>query len=164
MHNIDDEFFDISYYKGRLKVLENNEEYKKQKEILDKADQELKEANNLLKKSKLPISIKNKINLVRWFMYLRTETIDHFMLVNKAYKPVFISLSKIFNLPIDAVLHMTYKEIIDSLKEGKLIISSDLIMDRTKNGYAYLIAPHGSYLVTGKEVDELQNIVIPKRR
>ena len=162
LHNIDDEFFDISYYKGRLKVLENNEEYKKKKEILDKADQELKEANNLLKKSKLPISIKNKINLVRWFMYLRTETIDHFMLVNKAYKPIFSSLSKIFNLPIDAVLHMTYKEIIDSLKEDRLAISRELIMDRTKNGYAYLIAPHGSFLVTGEEVDELQDIVIPK--
>lgn len=162
LHNIDDEFFDISYYKERLKILENDAEYNKQKEILDKADQELKEANNLIKKTKLPISIKNKINFVRWFMYLRTETADYFMLVNGNYKPIFNSLSKIFDLPVDAVLHMTYKEILDSLKEGKLVISRELIMDRTKNGYAYLIAPHGSYLVTGKEIDELQDIVIPK--
>lgn len=162
LHNIDDEFFDISYYKKRLKILKNDAEYNKQKEILNKADQELKEASNLIKKTKLPTSIKNKINLVRWFMYLRTETIDHMMLVNGAYKPIFNSLSKIFDLPVDAVLHMTYKEILDSLKEGKLIISRELIIDRTKNGYAYLIAPHGSYLVTGKEVDELQDIVVPK--
>ena len=162
LHNIDDEFFDINYYKNRIKVLGDDEEYNKQKEILDKADKELKEADILIKKIKLPTPIKNKINLIRWFMYLRTETIDHFMLVNGAYKTLFNSLSKIFDLPIDAVLHMTYKEILDSLKDGKLIISRDLIMDRTKNGYAYLIAPHGSYLVTGNEVDELQKIVIPK--
>jgi phosphohistidine swiveling domain-containing protein len=162
LHNIDDEYFDVEYYRGRIKTLQNPEDYKKQKGMLDSADHELLEANKILEKVKLPENLKEQVEFVRWFMYLRTETIDHMMLVNGAYKPVFASLAKMFNLSIDAVLHMTYEEILSSLEKKKLSISKDLILNRARNGYAYLIAPHGSYLVTGNEVDELHKLVIPK--
>jgi len=165
LHNIDDEYFNLEYYQKRIKALrESKKEYKKEQEQVKVADKEIEIANNLIKDAKLPKRLKDKISLVRWFMYIRTASIDYFMLVNAAYKPVFESLSDLFELPMDAVLHMTYKEILDSLKKGKLSISRSLILDRTKNGYAYLIAPHGSYLVTGKEVDELHSLVIPKEK
>lgn len=163
VYNIDDECFDSQYYTNRISNFKkNNEEYLKTKSSLELAEKEIGEAEMLIKKADLSKSIKDRIDFLRWVMYVRTAAVEQMFSVNKAYKPVFNSLSKIFDLPIDAVLHMTYKEILDSLKEGELIIPRELIIDRTKNGYAYLIAPHGSYLVTGKEVDELQDIVIPK--
>ena len=166
LHNIDDEYFDIEYYRGRLKQLKNEKEYKKQKELLDIADQELEHANHIIENAKLPTVLKEKINFVRWFMYIRTETIDHSMLVNGAYKAVFSSLSKIFSLPVEALLHMTYEEIISSLKKGDLTIPRDLVFDRTKNGYAFLITtpPHTSYFVAGKDVDRLHKFVIPDEK
>ena len=166
LHNIDDEYFNIEYYRGRIKLLGSKEEYQKTKEMLDIADKELVHADQIIKKAKLPVVLKNRINFVRWFMYLRTETIDHCMLVNSAYKSVFSSLSKLFSLPMDALLHMTYEEIISSLKKGNLTVSRDLIFDRTKNGYAFLITtpPHKSYLVVGKEADKLHKFVISDQK
>lgn len=163
LHNIDDEPFDVDYYRGRLRLLNDQDEYKKTKEMLDVADKELVNANEIIDKADLPTILKERINFVRWFMYIRTETIDHMMLVNCAYKLVFSSLSKIFSLPMDALLHMTYEEIISSLKESKLTVSKDLILDRTNNGYAFLITtpPHKSYLVVGDEVEQLHRFVIP---
>jgi phosphohistidine swiveling domain-containing protein len=164
LHNIDDEFFDLDYYRERIRMLANDEEYSKTKQALETADRELVRANEIIKNAKLSDDIKKQINFVRWFMYLRTESIDHMMLVNGAYKPVFASLATIFSLPMDAVLHMTYEEIIYSLKKGELSVSRDLILDRTRNGYAFLIAtpPHKSYFVVGKEADELNKFVVPE--
>ena len=164
LHNIDDEYFDLKYYQDRLKALSNKDEYEKEKNHLGEAEQEIKEADKLIENANLSSELKEKIEFVRWFMYLRTETIDYFMLVNGAYKPILDSLSQIFNLPSDAVLHMTYEEIISSLEKGSLTISKDLILDRTNNWYAFLIAPNGSYFVTGKEIDELFDIVVPNRK
>ncbi|MDQ5938446.1 MAG: PEP-utilizers protein [Patescibacteria group bacterium] len=163
LHNVDDEYFDIEYYRGRLKLLRSKGEYRKMKIMMDTADKELLRANQLIKKTKLSAVLKERINFVRWFMYIRTETIDHMMLVNGAYKSVFSSLSNFFSLPTDVLLHMTYEEIISSLKKGDLVISRDLIFDRAKNGYAFLITtpPHKSYLVVGKEVEKFHKFVIP---
>ena len=162
LHNIDDEYFNEEYYKGRLNILEDNKEYENQKKLMDTADKEVEYANGILESSNLPEWIKDRIEFVRWFMYLRTESVDHFMLVNSAYKSVFQSLSKEFGLAMEEVLHMTYEEIISSLRKGKLIVSKDLIKSRTHEGYAFLISTNGSYLTTDKEVDELHELVVPK--
>ena len=113
---------------------------------MDTADKEIEYANGILKLSSLPIWIKYRIEFVRWFMYIRTESVDHFMLVNSAYKSVFQSLSKEFGLAMEEVLHMTYEEIISSLRKGELTISKELVKSRTHEGYAFLIGVHGSYL------------------
>ena len=166
LHNIDDEYFDIEYYRGRLELLNNHSEFAKAEAMLRTADEELVHADRIIKNTRLSPRLKERVDFVRWFMYIRTETIDHLMLVNGAYKPVFAALSKLFTLPVDTLLHMTYEEIITSLKKGKLSIPRDLIFERTKNGYAYLIAtpPHKSYLVVGKEADRLHKFVIPHRK
>ncbi|MBS3098699.1 hypothetical protein J4462_00645 [Candidatus Pacearchaeota archaeon] len=161
LHNIDDECFNEDYYKSRLHSLENDEEYENQKRLMDTADKEVHYATGILNSSSLPTWIKDRIDFVRWFMYIRTESIDHFMLVNSAYKSVFKSLSKEFNLAMEEVLHMTYEEIIYSLRKGELTISKELIKSRTHEGYAFLIGVHGSYITTGKEVDELHKLLIP---
>jgi phosphohistidine swiveling domain-containing protein len=165
LHNIDDEFFDLDYYRERVKILAGDEEYVKTKQALETADRELIHAGEIINNAKLSDKIRKQINFVRWFMYLRTESVDHMMLVNGAFKPVFASLATIFSLSTDAVLHMTYEEIISSLKKGELSVSRDLILERTKNGYAFLIAtpPHKSYLVVGKEADELNKFVVPNQ-
>lgn len=163
LHNIDDEYFDIDYYRGRVQMFKDPVEYAKQKELLDSADKEIDEANELMKNADIASDLKKKIEFVRWFMYLRTESVDHFMLVNGALKPVLNSLAAKLNLSFDAVLHMTYEEIATSLSQGVLSDSiKDLIIDRLNNGYAYLIAPKASYLVTGNDVDTLHHLVIPK--
>lgn len=163
LHNIDDECFNLDYYEGRLKLLRKSLEYKKQKKLLEIADREVAEAGRLIKKAKLPAWVKERINFVRWFMYIRTETVDHFMLVNGAYKSVFASISQILSIPVEAALHMTYEELITSLKRGKLSVPGKMLLDRTNKGYAYLIAPRGSYLVTGKEAEWLHKFVIPQK-
>jgi phosphohistidine swiveling domain-containing protein len=161
LHNIDDEYFDTEYYMGRVRLFQNPEEYAKQKELLDTADKELEEANVLLEKAILPEQLKQSIEFVRWFMYLRTESVDHFMLVNGAYKMVFGFLAKQFDLPIDAVLNMTYKEIADSLDSGSLAIPRETVLDRTKNGYGYFIGPEHSVLATGDDIEKLYNACFP---
>lgn len=162
LHNPDDEYFDLEYYRGRVKSLKDPNEYQKQKDLLESADQEIIEANELLKNAVLPDVLKERVEFVRWFMYLRTECVDHMMLVNSAFKSVLNALVKKLDLPVEAVLHMTYEEIISSLAQGKLSVKKELIMERLNNGYAYLIAPNASYLVTGKDVDILHELVIPK--
>ncbi len=161
LHNIDDEYFNETYYKSRLHSLEDAKEYGAQKNLIDKADKEMAYADGILASSPLPSWIKDRIEFVRWFMYIRTESIDYFMLVNSAYKAVFQSLAKEFDLAMDEVLHMTYQEIIYSLREGKLAVSKELIKNRTHEGYAFLIGVNGSYIITGKEVDELHKLLIP---
>ncbi len=164
LHNIDDEYFDKSYYLGRIKLLKKPSEYLKQKKLLETADREVAAANATIRAAKLPTYLKERINFVRWFMYIRTETVDHFMLVHGAYKSVFNSMSKLLALPVEALLHMTYKELIDSVRKGDLTVSRDLVFERTKRGYAYLIAPHSSFLVIGKEANWLHNFVMPKKK
>lgn len=162
LHNPDDEYFDVEYYKGRVKSLQDPIEYQKQKDLLESADLEISEAGELLKKTDISDRLKERVEFVRWFMYIRTECIDHMMLVNSAFKSILNSMVEKLNLPVEAVLHMTYEEIISSLELGHLSVEKDLIMERLNNGYAYLIAPHGSYLVTGEDVDTLHQLVIPK--
>ena len=162
LHNPDDEYFDLEYYRGRVKPLEDPIEYQKQKDLLESADLEISEAVTLLSKADISDLLKQRVEFVRWFMYLRTECIDHMMLVNSAFKSVMSSLVKKLDLTVEAVLHMTYEEIISSLELGKLSIGKDLVVERLNNGYAYLIAPNGSYLVTGEDVDTLHQLVIPK--
>ena len=162
LFNIDDACFDREYYLGRLNSLKNPEEYKRQKESLDSAMKELKDATLLLENSKLSNEIKKRINFVRWFMYLRTNSIEYMMIVQKKYKAVFESMSKKLGISIEALLHMTYEEIINSIKNKKLIINEDKIIDRVENGCSYLITPNASYLVTGNEIDELEEMILPK--
>lgn len=162
LHNPDDEYFDLEYYRGRVKLLQDPIEYQKQKDLLESADSEMSEATALLSTTDISDLLKQRVEFVRWFMYLRTECVDHMMLVNSAFKSVIDSLVKKLNLSAEAVLHMTYEEIISSLELGKLTIEKNLIMERMNNGYAYLIAPNSSYLVTGEDVDVLDQLVIPR--
>ena len=164
VHDIDAEYFNLDYYRNRIKALQSSKEYDKTKKSLESFDQEILEADHLIKEVDLPKILKEEINFVRWFIYLRTEACECIFLVNSAYKSIFDSLSKVFSLPIDAVLHMTYKEIINSLRQGKLSISRDLVLERIKRGYAFLIAPHASYLVTDGEIDKLHALVVPEKR
>lgn len=161
-HNdINDDFFSIDYFLDRLNVLKQTGEYQKAKKIFDNADEELKRADFLLKKAKLSKALKRKVIFIRWFMYLRTETIDYMSLVSSAYKPVFELLALVFDLPLPACLNLTYDEIIYSLDNGLSLNLKNLALERLNNGYAYLIAPHGSYLVIGDEIDKLHNLVVP---
>jgi phosphohistidine swiveling domain-containing protein len=162
LHNIDDEYFDITYYRGRAKDIADPAEYEHQKEILETADREIKEANDMLRSAPISDELRKRIEFIRWFMYLRTESIDHMMLVASVYKPIFELLASNFGIPIDAVLHMTYKEIIDSLRGGMLVVAKDIVLDRTQNGYAYFIGPEHSALVVGAEVEKLEKLCRPQ--
>lgn len=163
-HMIGDQIFDIDYYRNRVDSLKKSKaEYEKTKESLVLVEDELKQATSLLDNAPLPLELKESIAFVREVFYLITTAIEYLLLVNNAYTPIFASLSRVFGLPMDVALNMTYKEIIDSLKAGKLIISPEMIFERAK-GYAYLITPHKSFLVTGKEIDELQSSVIQEEK
>jgi phosphohistidine swiveling domain-containing protein len=161
LHNIDDEYFDIAYYRGRIDSLRDPKEYQRQQEALKAADNELKEANQLLAATPIPDELRNRIEFVRWFMYLRTESVDHFMLVAAAYKPILEFLAREFNLPQEAVLNMTYKEIFDSLNDGGLAVLRETVVDRTQNGYAYFIGPEHAALVIGEDIDRLRAACLP---
>jgi len=161
LHNIDDEPFDKDYYVSRIKSLQKEGEYAKQKDLLTHADAEIGEATNLLKGADIPEELKNRIEFVRWFMFLRTESVDNMMLVNASYRHVFDSLSKLFDLPIEAVLNMTYKEIFESLDAGKLTLSKEVILDRLQNGYAYFIGYRTEALLTGDDRQKLIDILHP---
>lgn len=161
LQNIDDEPFDLEYYRGRANALREPSEYEQQKDMLDAADEEIEEANKLLKTVDLSPELKQRIEFVRWFMYLRTDSIDYFMMVNGTYRPIFDYLSQQFELPIEAVLNMTYKEIIDSLGAGSLAVSREEIIERTNNGYGFFIGPEHSVLVTGKDIELLDSLCRP---
>ncbi|MEI8062325.1 MAG: PEP-utilizing enzyme [bacterium] len=161
LHNIDDELFDKEYYLSRVRALKKEGEYAKQKDLMAHADGEIVEASRLLAAAVIPEEMKKRIEFVRWFMFLRTDSVDNLMLVNAAYRRVFDSLSKLFDLPIDAVLNMTYKEIFSSLKENKLTTSKEVIMDRVKNGYAYFIGFKAEALLIGSDMDKLFEILRP---
>ncbi len=161
LHNIDDELFDREYYLSRIKALRKEGEYVKQKDLMAHADQEIEEASRLLVAAAIPAELKSRIDFVRWFMFLRTDSVDNLMLVNASYRRVFDSLSKLFDLSIEAVLNMTYKEIFSSLKENKLTISKEVIMDRVKNGYAYFIGFKTEALLTGNDMEKLVEILHP---
>lgn len=163
-HMIGDQIFDIDYYRNRVNSLKKSKtEYEKTKKSLLLVENELKHATELLDKAPLPVEIKKSITFVREVFFLITTAIEYLLLVNNAYTPIFDFLSRVFGLPRDVVLNMTYKEIIDSLKEGKLLIPQNVILERS-DGYAYLVTPHKSFLVTGKEIDELQSFVIPEKK
>ena len=160
--SVGDEFFTLEYFTDRLKIFDQTEEFKKVKEAFDMADQEMVKATKLTNEADLPEVLKKKIDFVRWFMYIRTDSIDHFTAVNGAYKRVFESLADLFNLPMGAVLMMTYEEIISSLEKRELTVARDTVLDREKRGYAYFIGPSGSYLVTGDDIDQIHTFVAPK--
>jgi len=92
-------------------------------------------------------------------MYLRTESVDNLMLLNKAYKPVIEFIAGHLNMSSNFVLNMTYKEIIDSLK-GLPTTGKDIIINRTKKGYAYFIGPENSVLTTGEDIEKLEQSFI----
>ena len=154
--------FDLGYFETRLKVLLNTNEYRRTKKILESADAEIRRANQLLRRSELPSSIKRRIHFVRSYMFLRTESIDYVTTVYEAYQRVFVSFARLFGLSIYEALHMTYQEILLSLRRGKLAKPKSEIRGRADHGYAYLIAPHASFLVTGADVDRLQALIIPR--
>lgn len=162
LHDIDDEYFDLEYYRDRVHALRDESEYRKQKELFDAADHEIEEANNLL--SSVPISeeLKERVEFVRWFMFLRTESIDCMMFVNGAYRKIFDYLAKQFTLPIDGVLNMTYKEINDSLHSSVLTVPKEQIKERSTKGYAYYIGHKHAVLVTGDGIEKLQKACIPE--
>jgi phosphoenolpyruvate synthase/pyruvate phosphate dikinase len=161
LHNIDDDPFDKEYYISRVKSLQKEGEYEKQKDLLTHADEEINEANNLLNKVEIPNELKNRIEFVRWFMFLRTESVDNMMLVNASYRRVFDSLSKLFELPIEAVLNMMYKEIFESIEAGKLTVSKETVLDRLQNGYAYFIGYRTEALLTGDDRQKLIDVLHP---
>lgn len=164
VHMIGDQIFDIDYYRNRVDSLKKSKtEYEKTKESLMLVEYELKQATNLLDKAPLPVETKKIIAFIREVFYLTTTAIEYLLLVNNAYTPIFASLSRVFGLHMDVTLNMTYKEIMDSLEAGKLTISQEMIFERA-NGYAYLITPHKSFLVTGKEIDKLQSFVIQEEK
>ncbi len=162
MRDIDDEPFDISYFKDRLAIFNQKDEYEKAKKEFDRADQELKKATELISHAKLSEELKKRITFCRDVAYLRTEVIEEWSKVNLAYRDVFLEISKRFDLEMDEVLHMLYKEIVESLKQEKLVLNKKEIIDCTKNGYAFFIAPNSSFFVTGDEVDKLQALIVPK--
>lgn len=162
IRDIDDPPFTIEYFRDRLKILGQPKEYQQAVEDLQNAEKEIEHASHLIEESALSPVLKEAITFCRWVIYLRTETIDYWTAVNAAYKTVFQSLSQQFDLPIEEILHMTFEEIIHSVREGLSDSLRKQVRDRAQNGYAYLIAPHGSYLVTGKEIEELQSLVVPE--
>ena len=159
LHHIDDDYFPLAYYQSRINSLQDKTEYKHQKEILESADKEIEEANKLLDSANLSNELKKQIEFVRWFMYLRTESVDNLMLLNKAYKPVIEFIAGHLNMSSNFVLNMTYKEIIDSLK-GLPTTGKDIIINRTKKGYAYFIGPENSVLTTGEDIEKLEQSFI----
>ncbi len=163
VRDIDDPYFDMDYYEGRVKIFADKNEYQKQKDLIESADEEIISANKILEEVDIPQNLKDKIEFIRWFMYLRTESVDHMMLVNSSFKSVLNSFGSIFDLTPEEVLFMTNDEIIESLENQKLMISKEVILDRTNNGYAYLIAPNGSYLVTGQDIDVLESLIVEKK-
>lgn len=162
LHNIDDESFDKDYYLSRIKSLQKEGEYAKQKDLLTNADKEIYEANSLFKTANIPKKLKNRIKFIRWFMFLRTESVDNMMLVNASYRHVFDSLSKLFDLSVEAVLNMTYKEIFESLEAGKLIVSKETVLDRLQNGYAYFVGYRTEALLTGDDRQKLIDVLHPE--
>lgn len=164
LRGIDDEYFDIEYYRGRLRPLLDPIRYTKQKNAFEAADREITKADSLLASVSIDEKLKERVELVRWFMYLRTESVDYMNLVAGAYKPTFEFLSGEFGIPIEAVLNMTYKEIFDSLDTGKLVLEKEVILDRLNNGYGYFIGPEHSVLVTGKDIDRLEKACFPAKK
>jgi len=149
LHNhIGEELFTKEYFRDRLNIINQPQEYEKAKNSLDLADKEIKAADELLKKADISEKHKKFINFVREFMYLRTESVDYLALVNSSYKKIFEEIAKMFDLDVLDALNMTYKELIDSINSGKLAIDKSIIKDRAKNGYVYQIAPQGSYLLS----------------
>lgn len=161
MHNIDDEPFDKGYYLSRINTLKQEGEYAKQRDLLALANREIEQAAELLTAVDIPAGLKTRIEFVRWFMFLRTESVDNMMLVNAAYRPVFDSLAELFGLPIEAVLNMTYKEIFMSLQAGQPIFSKATILDRLENGYAYFIGYNTEALLTGGDMQKLFDVLHP---
>ncbi|MEI6627711.1 MAG: PEP-utilizing enzyme, partial [bacterium] len=161
MRDISDEPFGQEYYTDRLKKIQTNkDEYEKLKDRLSVFEREIIKAGKIIKEAKIPRGLKDKIKFIRWFLYFRTEISDYFRISNGVYKPVFIEISKRFNLSLETVLNMTYKEIVDSLG-GKISNKlKKIVLDRTNNGYGLLIMtpPKKSFLVTGKEVDIVDGI------
>jgi len=129
VRNLDENSFDIKYYKDRLKLLQNELEYQKTKKELQAVNYEIEISNKILDKSNIADDLKEKIRLVKWFMYYQTEGADYHKIINGTYKPVIISIADRFDLTIDMVMQMTYTEIINSLKKNKLSISKDSIAD-----------------------------------
>ncbi len=161
IRDIDDEPFDKEYFMSRIKYFQKEGEYEKQKDLLTHADAEIGEATNLLNAADIPQELKNRVEFVRWYMFLRTESVDNMTLVCAAFRPVFDSLAKLFNIPIDAVLNMTFKEIFKSLEAGSLILPKEIVLDRLQNGYAYFIGYRTEALLTGDERQKLVDILHP---
>lgn len=161
LRDIDDEPFDKEYFVSRIKYFQKEGEYAKQKDLLTHADAEIDEATNLLNTADIPQELKSRVEFVRWFMFLRTESVDNMTFVNAAFRQVFDSLSKLFDLPIDAVLNMTYKEIFESLEAGRLILPKEIVLDRLQNGYAYFIGFSTEALLTGEDRQKFIDVLHP---
>jgi len=159
--SLSDPFFTEEYFRERLGIFDQPEEYEKAQDSLASADREMEAATELVRSAHLPEDLKRKIEFVRWFMYVRTESIDLMTMVFGAYKGMFQAMAERFGCTIEDVLNMTLDELFDSLRRGALSVPKGKIEDRTKNGYAYLTAPHGVYLVTGDEIDRLRDLVVP---
>lgn len=159
--SLSDPFFTKDYFRERLAIFDQPEEYAKVQESLDSADAEMVKATELTQSSHLSNDLKHKIEFVRWFMYVRTESIDMMTMVFGAYQRVFNEMATHFGCSVENLLSMTLDELFTSLEQRTLTVAKEKIEERTNNGYAYLTAPHGVYLVTGKEIDELRDLVVP---
>ncbi len=161
MHVIDDEPFNLEYYESRFQRLMDERVRETERIALQTADNEICNSQTLINQSDLSADLKQRLHFIRSFIYLRTESIDHMMLVNGAYKRIFLYLSDFFQLSLEEALHMTYDEILDSIRKGSLLLPKEVFMNRAQEGYAYLIAPYGEWLVTGKDIDALQELFAP---
>ncbi len=164
LHHINDELFPLDYYVSRLRTFDDPATYHQQRASLASADQEIRQANELLASAPLPETIKQHIAFIRWFMYLRTESVDHMMLVNGTYKPLFESIAKHFRISVDMATGMTYKELVDSLEVATLAVGKDILRERTEQGYAYFTGPEHAVLVTGSAIGELEQACGAERR
>ncbi len=162
MRDIDDEPFTLQYFKDRLTIFEQENEYEKAKEELERADKELKETTDLVKGTQLPNDIKKVINFCRDVAYLRTEVIESLTRVNFVFNPVFKEIADRLSLKIEEVLYLLVSELIESIRSGTLSISKEQVKERVDNGYAYLITLPISFFVTGVDVDKLKNLIIPE--
>ncbi len=160
MRDIDDEPFTLQYFKDRLAIFDQEDEFNKAKEELERADKELIETTDLVRGVSLPDDIKRVINFCRDVAYLRTEVVESFTRVNFIYNPVFKEVAERLSLKIEEVLHLLVSELIERIKSGTLSISKEKIEERVNNGYAYLITTAVSFFVMGDEVDRLKNLII----
>lgn len=164
VRNIDEDSFDISHYRKSVALVQNENEYNKIDKHLRTIEEQIEKSNKALESSRLSDNLKEKVRFIKWFLYYRTEVSDYHRIINGTYKPIFLQISRIFNIPLDNVANMTCGEIINGLECGMSNTQKSLISERTKHGYGYVVVPppYKSFLVIGDEIDKVRDIFTAK--